>query len=116
MPPSARFCRGVLVIDGIFNPAGTALTRLDPIHCYARESLPVPNQPQGMYMVETTYADGRRALLFFDAIVVDDAGPAQHGFFEVVQPVDGAIARVRIATSDGATTFAEIAGTAIIMG
>ncbi len=115
-PPPARVCRGVLVIDGIFDATGTTLLRLDPVHCYARHSGPAPNQTQGTYVVETTYADGNRAELFFDALVADDAGHTQHGFFEVVQPVDGAIAQIRITTSDRRRVFAHIAGAAVIMG
>jgi hypothetical protein len=113
-PPPARVCRGVIVITGMFNTAGTMLTRLDPIHCYARHSLPIPNQPKGEYVVETTYADGTDAILFFDALNVDDAGHAFHGFFEITQPVSGAIVSVRIASADGAQTFAEIPGANII--
>jgi hypothetical protein len=113
-PPPARVCRGVLVIDGIFDPTGTTLTRLDPVHCYARASGPVPNQTHGMYVVQTIYADGTQTSLLFDALVADDAGHVYHGFFEIVQPVNGAIVQVRIATSDGSKTFAEIAGSAII--
>lgn len=114
-PRPIRICRGVLVTGGTFDPAGITLLRLDPVRCYARRSGPVPNQTQGAYMVETTFADGTKTRTFFDALVADDAGRTRHGFFEVVQPVDGAVAQVRVATSDGSRVFAEIAAADIVM-
>jgi hypothetical protein len=46
----------------LLDHTGTTLTRLDPIHCYARHSLPVPNQTQGKYVAETTYAETKEPM------------------------------------------------------
>jgi hypothetical protein len=115
-PRPTRTCHGALIISGILDPTGTTLQRLDPVRCVSRQSAPVPNQSHGAYVVETAYADGRHVTTYFDALIADDTGRTIHGFFETVQPVDGDVTEVRVATSDISRVFAQISASDIVMG
>ncbi|MDQ6651816.1 MAG: hypothetical protein M3Y84_03635, partial [Acidobacteriota bacterium] len=100
--------QGVLVISGIFDPAGEKLLQLKPVRYYSWHSGPVPNQPQGRFMAKVTYVNGEVTKLPFDALVADDAGRTRHGFFELVVPVSGAIDSISVTDASGEKLFALI--------
>lgn len=118
MNPSGRISEpseGVVVIQGIFDPAGKNLLELKPLRRYSWRSGPTPNQREGRFVVRVTYVTGKVTTVPFDALVADDSDPGviSHGFFEVVVPVSGEIASIRITDASGEITFALIDGSEI---
>jgi hypothetical protein len=104
---------GVVVIQGIFDPAGDRLIELQPVRRFSWRSGPTPNQQAGRFMVEVMYVTGQSVTVPFDALVADDSGRTSHGFFEVVVPVHGQIASIRITDASRQRTFARIDGSEI---
>jgi hypothetical protein len=104
---------GVVVIQGIFDPAGDRLIELQPVRRFSWRSGPTPNQQAGRFMVEVMYVTGQSVTVPFDALVADDSGRTSHGFFEVVVPVHGEIASIRITDASRQRTFARIDGSEI---
>ena len=98
---------GVIVVSGIFDPAGERLLKLNPVRRYSwQQSAPTPNQKQGRFALKVTYVKGASQVVPFNALVADDAGHTRHGFFEVVVPVDDEVESVRITDASGAKLFA----------
>lgn len=82
----------VLVVQGIFDPTGEELLRLEPAFRFPWRSQPSPAQADGAFRVEVIDDLGQSYIVFFDALNGDDAGEVpgegeQHGFFEVMVPV-----------------------------
>jgi hypothetical protein len=105
---------GVIVIQGIFDPTGEKLLRLNPVRRYSYRAGQTPQQQVGRFAVIVSYTDGKVTRVPFDALVADDSGVTTHGFFEVVIPVCGKIATIRIIDSGGQKTFAQVAGSQIL--
>lgn len=105
---------GVVVIQGVFDPAGENLLELKPVRRYSYRSEPIPNQATGRFLVIVTYVSGDVTTLPFDALIADDAGNTRHGFFEVVIPLQGEIASIQITDADRQTIFAHIDGSDIL--
>lgn len=105
---------GVIVIQGIFDPTGERLLELKPARRYSYVSGPIPNQPSGHYLVKVIYVAGDVTSVWFDALVADDAGRTQHGFFEVTVPLSGKIDYILITDATGVRIFARINASEII--
>jgi hypothetical protein len=86
----------VVVVSGTFEPSGDRLIALQPPRRRQFPSGPLPVQVSGRYVLEVTYAANERSSFPFDALVSDDSGRTQHGFFEVVVPEDRPIERIEI--------------------
>lgn len=91
-PAQQEVSERVLVVQGIFDPAGEELVRLEPAFRFPWLSQPAPAQADGAFRVEVIDDLGQSYVVFFDALVGDDAGDAPgegefHGFFEVMVPV-----------------------------
>jgi hypothetical protein len=102
---------GVVVIQGIFDSAGEKLLELKPVRYYSWHSRhPTPHQQKGRFIVEINYVSGEVTITPFDALVADDSSPGrtEHGFFEVIVPVSGKIASIRITDETRRTIFAVI--------
>jgi len=97
--------KGVVVVSGIFDAAGENLLSLKPVRRYRWRSRPVPEQPQGRFVVKVEYEGGGETLVPFDALVADDAGRTRHGFFEVIVPLAGEPKSVRITDAGGGKEF-----------
>ncbi len=106
--------RGVVVIQGIFDPSGEKLLELKPVRLYPRQSTQVLLGQQGLYVVKVTYTTGEVSTIPFDAFVADDAGRTVHGFFEVNVPVNGQIDFILITNASGDKTFARISASEIL--
>jgi hypothetical protein len=114
-PPDADpSATGVIVVRGVFDPAGEHLLRLDPVELHDYSSPPIPDQPSGRFEVRVELASGELVVVPFDALVSDDSGVTQHGFFEVVAPIEGEVRAVEIIDAAGGTTFARVAGSEIV--
>lgn len=111
---SSDLSQSVIVIHGIFDPAGEELLELKPVRQYTYHSGPIPNQPAGRFVVKIIYVTGDKTTVPFDALVADDAGRTQHGFFEVVVPVIGEIETILVSDASGEKTFARIVGSEIL--
>jgi hypothetical protein len=106
---------GVVVIHGIFDPAGERLLELKPVRRYAYHSGPTPHQQEGRFLVEVVFINGTAVRVPFDALIADDLHVEPiHGFFEVVIPVEGEIAYIRITDFSGEKTFAYVHGSEIL--
>jgi hypothetical protein len=105
---------GVVVIHGIFDAAGEKLLKLEPVHRYAYRSRTTPDQQEGRFAVRVTFVSGNVTTVPFDALIADDAGRIAHGFFEVIIPVSGGIASIRITDASGGKTFARVDGLQIL--
>ncbi len=105
---------GVVVIQGIFDPAGEKLLELKPVHRYAYSSPPIPNQPTGRFLAKVVLMNRQVTTVPFDALVADDAGRTQYGFFEVTVPVRGDIDYILITDAAGVKTFARIGASEIV--
>jgi hypothetical protein len=105
---------GVVVIQGIFDPTGENLLELKPVHRYAYSSPPIPNQATGRFLVKVFFRNGEVTTVPFDALVADDAGRTQHGFFEITVPVSDEIDYILITDAMGAKTFTRINASDII--
>ena len=103
--------KGVLVVSGIFDNAGENLLSLKPVRRYQWRSRPVPEQPQGRFVVRVEYENGGETLVPFDALVSDDAGRTRHGFFEVIVPLTGEPKSVRITDASGRKEFSHVKAT-----
>jgi len=101
---------GVIVIQGIFDPAGEKLLELKPVHRYSYHSGPIPDQRKGRFAVRVAFASGRITTVPFDALVADDAGRMAHGFFEVTVPVSGEVTSICVTDESGSKTFACVSG------
>jgi hypothetical protein len=106
--------KGVVVIQGTFDPAGENLLELKSVHRYAYNSPPIPNQPTGRFLVKVFFKNWEVTTIPFDALVADDAGRTQHGFFEVTVPVNDEIDYILITDAIGEKTFAHINASDII--
>lgn len=116
-PPSGTATQanmGVVVIQGIFDPTGENLLELKPVRRYTYSSPLIPNQPTGRFLVRVFFVSGEVMIVPFDALVADDAGRMQHGFFEVTVPVRGEIDYILITDALGEKTFARINASEII--
>lgn len=116
-PPSGTASQGnmgVVVIQGIFDSAGENLLELKPVHRFAYSSPPIPNQSTGRFLVQVFFRNGEVTTVPFDALVADDAGRTQHGFFEVTVPVSSEIDYILITDAIGVKTFARINASDII--
>jgi hypothetical protein len=51
--------QGVLVIQGIFDPAGENLLDLKPVYLYTQRSAQLPQQEQGLYLVKIIMSRAR---------------------------------------------------------
>jgi hypothetical protein len=105
---------GVVVIRGIFDAEGEKLLKLEPVHRYAYRSRTTPDQREGRFAVRVTFASGDVTTVPFDALIADDAGRIAYGFFEVIIPVSGGIALIRITDTSGGKTFARVDGFQIL--
>ena len=116
-PPSGTATQanmGVVVIQGIFDPEGENLLDLKPVHRYAYSSPALPSQPTGRFLVKVFFTNGEVTIVPFDALVADDAGRTQHGFFEVTVPVRSEIDYILITDAMGVKMFARIEASEII--
>lgn len=113
LPPPAD---SVIVIQGVFDAAGTTLLKLEPVRRHAWRSGPMPTQQEGIFVVTVTYVTGDSVSVPFDALIADDSDPGvtQHGFFQVTIPISGKMASIRITDAKGETTFARIEGAEIL--
>jgi len=100
--------KGVVVVSGIFDPAGENLISLKPTRRYKYRSRTMPEQAQGRFRIKVEYTNGEATIVPFDALVADDAGGTRHGFFEVTIPITGEIASIRITDASGRKQFAFI--------
>jgi hypothetical protein len=107
--PDCRTGNQVVIVRGIFDPLGKTLLRLDPVRIYPQRSRPVPCQAQGVFIAEVVLANGGTVHLAFDALIADDAGRTQHGFFELTIPVSGQVARVRLIDAASGKVLADVA-------
>jgi hypothetical protein len=107
--------QGTLVVQGIFDPTGERLLKLEPIRLYQYQSKTIPDQADGLYMLHIEYLDGSSTVVAFDALVADDSNPGrqQHGFFEVTVPLRGEVASVTITDKDGKRVYASVPGSEI---
>jgi hypothetical protein len=112
-----KLSRNVLVIQGIFDPAGRRLLRLKPVFRYPWASQPtrplIQKEQQPLpFAVEVRGETGQVARVPFDARVADDPsrGPEHEvfGFFEVMVPFTGQVRSVRITDRTGKMTFGAI--------
>jgi hypothetical protein len=116
-PPSETATQtnmGVVVIQGIFDPKGENLLELKPVHRYAYSSPPIPSQPTGRFLVKVFFTNEEVTMVPFEALVADDAGRTQHGFFEVTVPLRGEIDHILITDAMGAKIFARVDASEII--
>ena len=106
---------GVLVVQGIFDPAGEELLKFGPIRRFDWQWEASPFEPKGLFLVTVTEMSGQVVTVKFDALVADDSenDVTEHGFFEVFVPVKGPIASVIITDGTGGKVFARIAGSEI---
>jgi hypothetical protein len=104
----------VVVVSGIFEPSGDRLIELQPARRRQFPGGPLPVQPSGRYVLEVTYATNERSSFPFDALVADDSGRTQHGFFEVVVPEDRPIERIEIVDTVTGHTLATMEGIDIV--
>ena len=105
---------GVVVVQGIFNALGDTLLRLGPVHRYPNGSTASSQSSQNAYRLHVRWRGGNETIVAFDALVADDAGAAQHGFFSVAVQDHGPIDFIRITDRLSRQTFGRMDGRAIV--
>ena len=100
------FSRRVAVIQGIFDPSGERLLRLEPVFRFPWPSRPTPQPRTGRFVAEILDSAGVVTQTVFDAFLSEDSGKRHapvRGFFEVMVPVnpDREIVSVRITDNRG---------------
>lgn len=112
---SAARRQEVVVIQGMFDPAGTKLIELKPVRRAFQVYGPASAPARGIFMVRIAFVNGVLINVPFDAFVADDSpgGATVHGFFEVTIPVGGEVAAIRLTDAADRITFARIAGAEI---
>ena len=106
----------LLVIQGIFDPSGGRLVQLKPVFRYPWLSQPTaPLQRPGLaasvatqeqFAVEITEVTGRVTTIPINPRVADDPSKGEEempGFFEVMTPIPGEVATLKVRNITGAT-------------
>jgi hypothetical protein len=104
----------VVVVSGVFDPSGDRLIELRPPQRHVRPAGPLPSSSAGRFEVNVNYLTGDPRSFAFDALVADDSGVSQHGFFEVVVPEDRPIQTITIEDTASGRTLATMKGSDIV--
>jgi hypothetical protein len=104
----------VVVVSGVFDPSGDRLIELRPPRRHVRPAGPLPASSAGRFEVNVNYLTGDPRSFGFDALVADDSGASQHGFFEVVIPEDRPIRSITIVDTVSGQTLAMMKGSDIV--
>jgi hypothetical protein len=104
----------VVVVSGVFDPSGDRLIELRPPERHVRPAGPLPTSTDGRFEVDVTYLTGDPRSFAFDALVADDSGTSQHGFFEVIVPEDRPIQTMTIKDTVSGQTLATLKGSDIV--
>lgn len=104
--PSEGPTMSVVVVSGVFDPSGDRLIELRPPQRHVRRAGPLPAPSVGRFEVSVNYLTGAPRSFGFDALVADDSGASQHGFFEVTVPEDRPIETITIEDTLSGQTLA----------
>lgn len=115
-PDSLKLSSRLVVIQGIFDPSGGRLVQLKPVFRYPWLSQPTaplqrtgfasPLVTQEQFAAEITEASGRVTTIPFNPRVADDPGKGEEemlGFFEIMAPIPGEVALLKIRNIKGTT-------------
>ena len=112
--PSEGPTMSVVVVSGVFDASGDRLIALRPPERHVRPAGPLPASSAGRFEVNVTYSTGDPWSFGFDALVADDSGASQHGFFEVTVPEDRPIETITIEDTVSGQTVATMKGSDIV--
>jgi hypothetical protein len=112
--PSEGPTMSVVVVSGVFDPSGDRLIELRPPQRHVRPTGPLPASSAGRFEVTVNYLTRESRSFGFDALVADDSGASQHGFFEVTVPEDGPIETITIKNTMSGQTLASMKGSDIV--
>lgn len=112
--PSKGPTMSVVVVSGVFDPAGDRLIELRPPQRHLRPAGPLPASAAGRFEINVSYLTGDPRSFGFDALVADDSGASQHGFFEVTVPEDRPIEAITIQDTLSGQILATMKGSDIV--
>ena len=104
----------VVVVSGVFDPSGDRLVELRPPQRHVRPAGSLPASSAGRFEVNVNYLTGEPWSVGFDALVADDSGASQHGFFEITVPEDRPIETITIEDTVSGEIVATMKGSDIV--